>query len=65
MSNFQDGYFKFIPSFVAETPILFPWVNGARVVLLLVFIIGFTGTYKSLKAVYGKEIEQNKVLIRK
>ena len=31
----------------------------------MVFIIGFIGTYKSLKAVYGEEVVQNKVLIRK
>ncbi|MGH4120111.1 hypothetical protein [Clostridium sp.] len=61
----QEGYFKFIPTFVAKTPELIPWVNGARVVLMLVFILGFVGTYKSLKAVYGEEITQNKVLIRK
>jgi NSS family neurotransmitter:Na+ symporter len=61
----KDGYFKFIPTFVAKTPVLIPWVNGARVVLLVVFVLGFIGTYKSLKAVYGEEISQNKVLIRK
>ena len=65
MAYIKDGYFKVIPSFVAKTPELIPWVNGARVVLLVVFIVGFIGTYRSLKAVYGKEIEQNKVLIRK
>lgn len=65
VTYFEEGYFKFIPSFVAETPVLIPWVNGARAVLLTVFVIGFIGTYKSLKAVYGEEISQNKVLIRK
>jgi NSS family neurotransmitter:Na+ symporter len=61
----QEGYFKLIPSFVAKTPELIPWVNGARMVLVVVFIIGFIGTYRSLKAIYGEEIVQNKVLIRK
>ena len=61
----EEGYFKLIPSFVAKTPELIPWVNGARMVLVVVFIIGFIGTYKSIKAIYGEEIVQNKVLIRK
>ncbi|MBU3144225.1 sodium-dependent transporter [Clostridium sp. CF012] len=65
ISYIQEGYFKAIPTFVAKTPELIPWVNGARIVLLVVFIIGFIGTYKSLKAIYGEEIVQNKVLIRK
>ena len=65
ISYIQEGYFKAIPSFVAKTPELIPWVNGARIVLVVVFIIGFIGTYKSLKAVYGEEVVQNKVLIRK
>ncbi|MBU3189816.1 sodium-dependent transporter [Clostridium bowmanii] len=61
----QEGYFKMIPTFVAKTPELIPWVNGARIVLLIVFIIGFIGTYRSIKGVYGKELVENKVLIRK
>ncbi len=65
ISYFNEGYFKLVPSFVAKTPVLIPWVNGARAVLVTVFIIGFIGTYKSIKAIYGEEIVQNKVLIRK
>ena len=65
MAYIKEGYFKVIPSFVVKTPQLIPWVNGARIVLLVVFIIGFIGTYKSLKAIYGEEVVQNKVLIRK
>ncbi len=61
----EEGYFKLIPSFVAKTPELIPWVNGARIVLVVVFIIGFIGTYRSLKDIYGEEVVQNKVLIRK
>ncbi|MBW9156657.1 sodium-dependent transporter [Clostridium sp. FP2] len=64
-SYIEEGYFKLIPSFVVKTPELIPWVNGARMVLIVVFIIGFIGTYRSLKAVYGEEILQNEVLIRK
>ncbi len=65
VSYYKDGYFKLIPTFVAETPVLIPWVNGARAVLLTVFVIGFIGTYKSIKAIYGQEVVENKVLIRK
>lgn len=61
----EEGYFKLIPTFVAKTPELIPWVNGARMVLVVVFIIGFIGTYRSLKDIYGEEVVQNKVLIRK
>ena len=64
-SYLEEGYFRLIPSFVEKTPELIPWVNGARIVLVVVFIIGFIGTYKSIKAIYGKELEENKVLIRK
>ncbi|MCY6483636.1 sodium-dependent transporter [Clostridium aestuarii] len=59
----KQGYFKLIPDFVAETPKLIPWVNGARIVLLLVFIFGFIGTYKSIKNVYGEEIRTNTIKI--
>ncbi|MFT5876032.1 MAG: NSS family neurotransmitter:Na+ symporter [Clostridium sp.] len=65
VSYYNEGYFKFIPTFVAKTPELIPWVNGARMVLLVVFVLGFIGTYKSLKAIYGEEIVQDKILIRK
>ncbi|MFA9398292.1 MAG: sodium-dependent transporter [Clostridiaceae bacterium] len=61
----KQGYFKLVPSFVAQTPKLVPWVNGARFVIVAVLIIGFIGTYRSIKSVYKDELDQNKVLIRK
>nr|WP_313885128.1 hypothetical protein [Clostridium faecium] len=61
----RDGYFRLIPSFVENTPSLVPWVNGARLVILGVLIIGFIGTYKSIKNVYKKEIGSNKVIVKK
>ncbi len=61
----KAGYFKIIPSFVSDFPNLVPWVNGARLVILAVFIIGFIGTYKSIKNIYGEEIKDNKIMIRK
>lgn len=59
------GYFKFIPSFVAETPELVPWVNGGRIVILIVLTIGFIGTYRSIRSVYNEELASNQVIIRK
>lgn len=59
------GYFKLVPSFVAKLPNLVPWVNGARLVILVVFVIGFIGTYKSIKNIYGEEISNNKIIIKK
>jgi neurotransmitter:Na+ symporter, NSS family len=61
----KAGYFKLIPSFVANTPQLVPWVNGARVVILAVFILGFIQAYKTIKDKYAVELQTNKVSIRK
>ena len=60
----KAGYLKFVPNFVAGTPVLIPWVNAARVVILLVFLAGTLQSYKSIKNKYGKEIEENTVSIR-
>lgn len=62
---YKSGYFKLIPSFVAESPKLVPWVNAGRSVILGVLVIGFVGTYRSIKHKYGIEIKENTVLIRK
>lgn len=59
-----EGYFRFVPKFVAEAPQLVPWVNGARIVMLIVFIFGFIGTYRSIKKTYGQELVQDKVVVR-
>lgn len=65
VSYINEGYFKLIPSFVEKTPVLVPWVIGARAVLAAVFIIGFILTYRSIKSKYGNELKENKVFIRK
>jgi neurotransmitter:Na+ symporter, NSS family len=57
----KAGYFDLVPSFVANSPQLVPWVNGARAVILSVLVIGFIQAYKSIKSKYSKEIEENKV----
>ena len=61
MDYWIQGNFKLIPSYVAQTPEFIPWVNLGRVVVLLVLIIGFVQSYKSIKTKYAKEIENNKV----
>ncbi|SHJ48361.1 sodium-dependent transporter [Tepidibacter formicigenes] len=60
----KAGYFKLVPSFVEKSPQLVPWVNGARVVIFVVFIAGFMQSYKSIKTKYAKELDENKVSIR-
>ncbi len=60
----KAGYFKFVPSFVAEAPQLVPWVNAARVVILLVFLTGAYQSYRSISTKYAKEIQENVVSIR-
>lgn len=60
----KAGYFKWVPSFVAESPELVPWVQAARIVIIIVFMLGFYTSYTSIKKTYGKEIEENKVSIR-
>ncbi|KYH35014.1 sodium:neurotransmitter symporter family protein [Clostridium tepidiprofundi DSM 19306] len=60
----KDGYFRLIPGFVTKTPVLIPWVEGARIVLLIVFILGFIGTYLGIKKSYKQEIEQNRVIVK-
>jgi len=60
----KAGYFKAVPSFVENTPVLVPWVNGARGVIFVVLIVGFFQSYKSIKTKYAKEISENEVSIR-
>jgi len=55
------GYFKLVPSFVANTPVLVPWVQLARLMLVIVFVLGFTEAYRKIKTSYGKELEENKI----
>ncbi|WHH57897.1 sodium-dependent transporter [Petroclostridium sp. X23] len=61
IEKFQKGYFKWIPTFVADKPESIMWVQMARGVMLLILILGFTEAYRSIKANYGKELEINKV----
>ena len=61
----KAGYFKIVPSFVAETPILVPWVQGARVVIIGVLVLGFIQAYKTVKDKYKVELDSNQVSIRK
>ena len=49
---------------MTETPVLIPWVNAARLVILVVVAAGAIQSYKSIKTKYGKEIEENVVSIR-
>ncbi|MCY6370445.1 sodium-dependent transporter [Clostridium ganghwense] len=65
MDYIKQGYFKLVPDFVAKTPELVPWVNGARIIIIIVFTLGFIGTYRSIKKVYGEELESNSVIIKK
>ena len=37
-----------------------PWVNAARLVVVVVLIIGFAQTYIAIKRKYKDEIESNK-----
>lgn len=60
----KAGYFRAVPSFVENTPVLVPWVNGARAVIIVVLVVGFTQSYRSIKSKYGKELSENKVSIR-
>ncbi|SHE33716.1 Na+-dependent transporter, SNF family [Caldanaerobius fijiensis DSM 17918] len=59
----KQGYFKWIPGFLEKTPQLVSWVQSARIVIILVGIIGFIESYLSIKKKYGKEITSGEKLI--
>ncbi|WDC85442.1 sodium-dependent transporter [Caloramator sp. mosi_1] len=59
----NEGYFKLVPSFAEKVPELIPWVQGARVVMFVVLIIGFVQSYRSIKRKYVDEIREGKVLV--
>jgi len=61
----KAGYFKMIPDFVAKTPVLVPWVQAARFVVVGVLILGFIQAYKTIKDKYSVELQTNQVSIRK
>jgi SNF family Na+-dependent transporter len=58
---FTEGYLKAVPSFVDKPELanLVPWVQAARVVLVLVFVIGFVQAWKAIQKRYRTELESN------
>lgn len=60
---FKAGYFKLIPDFVAGTSLV-PWVQGARVVMVAVLVIGFIQAYNVIKKKYAAELQSNKVSVK-
>jgi hypothetical protein len=63
-SYYLQGYFKLIPSFVADKPELIPWVITARIVLITILVLGFIQAYGTIKKKYEKELATNKVTIK-
>lgn len=57
------GYFKLIPTFVADKPESIGWVVAARFVMIFVLAIGFFEAYRSIKKNYSVELTSNKVSI--
>jgi hypothetical protein len=51
--------------YLGVDPKLGPWVLTARIVIIIVLVIGFFVSYKSIKRSYGEEIAQGKILIRR
>ncbi len=60
----KQGYYKFIPDFVAGNDVLIPWVQAGRIVVFGVVIVGCIITYGSIKRSYKEELEKNEVLVR-
>jgi neurotransmitter:Na+ symporter, NSS family len=60
----KAGYFKWVPDFVAGTPVLIPWVQAGRIVVIAVIAIGFFQAYNTIKRKYGQELESGKISIR-
>ena len=54
------GNFKIIPSYINGIEYMAPWVNAARLVVVVVLIIGFIQTHRAIKRKYKDEIETNK-----
>ncbi len=65
MDNFKNGYYKWVPDFVAGNAVLIPWVQAGRIVVFAVLIFGAVQTYSAIKKTYGEELAKNEVLIRK
>lgn len=54
----KQGYYKWVPDFVAGSPALVPWVQAGRVVVFAVIIFGTVQTYASIKKSYAIENER-------
>ena len=54
------GNFKITPSYINGIEYMAPWVNAARLVVVVVLIIGFIQTHRAIKRKYKDEIETNK-----
>jgi hypothetical protein len=61
----KQGLFKLIPDSIVKTPELAPWLNGGRIVVAAVLIIGFIQAYKTIKDKYLIEMQSNQISIRK
>lgn len=65
----KGGYFSFnkdvLVQYLDVDPKLGSWIIAARIVVIIVLIVGFIVSYSSIKRSYGEEIAQGKVLIRR
>ncbi|HHY80148.1 MAG TPA: sodium-dependent transporter [Thermoanaerobacter sp.] len=52
-SYIQNGYLKWVPSFVEGMPELLPWVQGARMLMLVILVMGFAEAYYAIQKKYG------------
>lgn len=59
-SYIESGYFKWVPSFVEGTPVLVPWVQGARLLLVGILTLGFIEAYYTIQKKYGKSAQVQK-----
>lgn len=57
----KDGYFKWIPDFVADNPNAVAWVQAARIVMIAVLLLGFIEAYRSIKSKYSTELSANRI----
>ena len=61
----KAGLFKLVPDSIIKTPELAPWLNGGRLVVATVLVLGFIQAYKTIKDKYGVELQSGQVSIRK
>ncbi len=65
MDTAKQGYYKWVPDFVAGNAVLIPWVQAGRLMVFGVVIVGAIQTYYAIKRSYAIEIQTNEVSIRK